>query len=130
MAGPSAGCARSTRPTRVPDDQEDVLCGTCVQAMASGSPPTTTPASEKARLVMADRFRLEKVSSNRGPTEALPGPRVERPRAVPEAAEALAIDPAAALTAEEVADRLQRFGPNELVEWGRGRCRSARARTR
>jgi hypothetical protein len=85
----------------------------------------------KAQLVMADRFRLEKVSSNRGPTEALPGPRVERPWAVPEAvAEALATDPAPGLTAEEVADRLQRFGPNELVERGRGRCRSARARTR
>ena len=66
-AGPSAGCARSTRPTRVPDDQEDVLCGTCMQAMASGSPPTMTPASEKAQLVMADRFRLEKVRARTGP---------------------------------------------------------------
>ena len=81
---------------------------------------------------MADRFRLEKVRARTGAQpEALPGPRVERPWAVPEAvAEALATDPAAGLTAEEVADRLQRFGPNELVERGRGRCRSARARTR
>jgi P-type Ca2+ transporter type 2C len=31
----------------------------------------------------------------------------------------LATDPAAGLTAAEAADRLQRFGPNELVERGR-----------
>jgi magnesium-transporting ATPase (P-type) len=52
----------------------------------------------------------------------LPGPRVERPWAVPAeaVAEALATDPAAGLTAaEEAADGLQRFGPNELVERGR-----------
>jgi magnesium-transporting ATPase (P-type) len=72
-------------------------------------------------LVMADRLRLEKVRARTGAQpEALPGTRVERPRAVPEAvAEALATDPAPGLTAEEVADRLQRFGPNELVERGR-----------
>lgn len=90
--------------------------------MASGSPPTTTPASEKAQLVMADRFRLEKVSARTGAEpEALPGTRVERPWAVPAeaVAEALATDPAAGLTAEEVADRLRRFGPNDLVERGR-----------
>jgi P-type Ca2+ transporter type 2C len=51
----------------------------------------------------------------------LPGTRVERPWAVPAeaVAEALASDPAVGLTAEEVADRLRRFGPNDLVERGR-----------
>ena len=71
---------------------------------------------------MADRFRLEKVRARTGAQpEALPGPRVERPWAVPAeaVAAALATDPAAGLTATEVADRLQRFGPNELVERGR-----------
>ena len=50
----------------------------------------------------------------------MPGPPVERPWAVPAeaVAAALATDPAG-LTATEVADRLQRFGPNELVERGR-----------
>ena len=53
--------------------------------------------------------------------EALPGLRVERPWAVPAeaVAEALATDPAAGLTATEAAARLERFGPNELVERGR-----------
>jgi hypothetical protein len=71
---------------------------------------------------MADRFGLEKVRARTGAQpEALPGTRVGRPWAVPAeaVAEALAADPAAGLTAEEVADRLQRFGPNELVEQGR-----------
>jgi P-type Ca2+ transporter type 2C len=34
-------------------------------------------------------------------------------------ADALATDPAASLTATEAADRLERVGPNELVERGR-----------
>jgi hypothetical protein len=67
----------------------------------------------KAQLVMADRFRLEKVRARTGAQpEALPGPRVERPRAVPEAvAEALATDPAAGLTAEEVATACNGLAP-------------------
>jgi hypothetical protein len=51
----------------------------------------------------------------------LPGARVERPWAVPAeaVAGALATHPVAGLTAEKAADRLQRIGPNELVERGR-----------
>jgi magnesium-transporting ATPase (P-type) len=51
----------------------------------------------------------------------LPGTQVERPWAAPAeaVADALATDSAAGLTATEAADRLERVGPNELVERGR-----------
>jgi magnesium-transporting ATPase (P-type) len=71
---------------------------------------------------MADRFRPEKVRVRTGAQrEALPGPRIERSWAMPAeaVAAALATDPAAGLTATEAAARLERFGPNELVERGR-----------
>ncbi len=53
--------------------------------------------------------------------QALRDAQVERPWTVPagSVAGALATDPAAGLTAEEATDRLERVGPNELVERGR-----------
>ena len=72
-------------------------------------------------LVLPDRFRLDRVSAGTGSRpKALPGTQVERPWAVPAeaVAAALATDPVAGLTATEAADRLERVGPNELVERG------------
>jgi P-type Ca2+ transporter type 2C len=82
----------------------------------------TTPANETAMLVLPDRSRVDRVSAGTGRRpEALPGTRVERPWAVPTGAvaAALATDPVAGLTVDEAADRLERVGPNELVERGR-----------
>ncbi len=83
----------------------------------------TTPANETAMLVLPDRFRVDRVSAGTGghQPETLPGAQVERPWAVPAeaVAAALATDPVAGLTVDEAADRLERVGPNELVERGR-----------
>jgi Ca2+-transporting ATPase len=71
---------------------------------------------------MPDRFTLGWVSGGIGRRpEASPDVQVERHWVVPAEAVAavLATDPVAGLTATEAADRLQRFGPNELVERGR-----------
>jgi Cation transporter/ATPase, N-terminus len=67
---------------------------------------------------MPNRFTLDWVNSRTGRRlELLPWTQVERPWAMPAevVAAVLATDPAA----EEAADRLQRVGPNELVERGR-----------
>jgi P-type Ca2+ transporter type 2C len=76
----------------------------------------------RAIVVMPDRSTLGSVNGGtRGRPGTLPDARVERPWAEPAeaVAAALATDPAAGLTATEADDRLQRFGPNELVERGR-----------
>jgi P-type Ca2+ transporter type 2C len=69
-----------------------------------------------------DRFTLDWVNGGTGRRpETLPDRQVERHWAMPAeaVAAALATDPAAGLTATEAAARLERFGPNELVERGR-----------
>jgi P-type Ca2+ transporter type 2C len=71
---------------------------------------------------MPDPFTLSVVSRGTGRRpQAPPDTQVERPWTVPveAVADALATDPAAGLTAQEAADRLERVGPNELVERGR-----------
>jgi P-type Ca2+ transporter type 2C len=72
---------------------------------------------------MPDRFTLDWVHGGTGrhSPESPPETQVERPWAMPAEAVAagLATDPAVGLTAEEAASRLQRVGPNELVERGR-----------
>jgi P-type Ca2+ transporter type 2C len=66
---------------------------------------------------MPDRFTLDWVNGRTGRRpESPPEIQVERPWAMPAV---LATDPAAGLTGEEAAARLQRFGPNELVERSR-----------
>jgi magnesium-transporting ATPase (P-type) len=69
-----------------------------------------------------DRFTLDWVNGGTGRRpETPPDRQVERHWAMPAeaVAAALATDPAAGLTAAEAAARLERFGPNELVERGR-----------
>jgi P-type Ca2+ transporter type 2C len=69
-----------------------------------------------------DRFTLDWVNGGTGRRpETPPDRQVERHWAKPAeaVAAALATDPAAGLTATEAAARLERFGPNELVERGR-----------
>jgi magnesium-transporting ATPase (P-type) len=80
-----------------------------------------TPASERHSWLWLTLSTGEGECSNRGPTRGVAGHAGRAALAVPAeaVAEALASDPAAGLTAEEVADRLRRFGPNDLVERGR-----------
>jgi P-type Ca2+ transporter type 2C len=71
---------------------------------------------------MPDRFTLDWVNGRTGRRpESPPETQVERPWAKPaeEVAAVLATNSAAGLTGEEAAARLQRVGPNELVERGR-----------
>jgi Ca2+-transporting ATPase len=73
-------------------------------------------------VVMPDRFTLSAVSRETGRRpQASRDTQVERPWTVPAeaVAGALATDPVAGLTAAEAATRLERVGPNELVERAR-----------
>jgi Ca2+-transporting ATPase len=82
----------------------------------------TTVTNETAMLALPDHSRRDSAHDRPwSQPEMLSGTQVERPWAVPAeaVADALATDPAAGLTAAEAADRLDRVGPNELVERGR-----------